>query len=139
MGEVIDSNLRFSNDQAITTSAISTNIIDGKAIRDIGRGEPVYLNIYLTTIFTSAANLLTIQLVSSSAADPGSADVFMDVMKARAASAMQTTGLLMRMALPEDIPYQKLGLYYLATTALAAGKISAFLTLGQDSDVRTTT
>lgn len=139
MAEVIDSNLRFSNEQAITTSAISTNIIDGKLLRDMGRGEPVYLNVYLTTVFTTAANSLTIQLVSSSAADPGASDVYMDVMKARLASVMLTTGLLLRMALPEDIPYQKLGLYYLATTALVAGKITAFLSLGQDSDVRTTT
>lgn len=139
MGEVIDSNLRFSKEQAITASAISTNIIDGKALRDMARGQPIYLNIYLTTVFTTAANSLTIQLVSSSAADPGASDVFMDVMKARLASAMLTTGLLCRMALPEGIPYQKIGLYYLATTALVAGKIDAFLTLGEDSDVRTTT
>lgn len=139
MGEVIDSNTRFSNEQAITTSAISTNIIDGKALRNMARGQPIYLNVYLTTVFTTSANSLTIQLVSSSAADPGASDVFMDVMKARLASAMLTTGLLLRMALPNDIPYQKLGLYYLATTALVAGKISAFLTIGQDSDERTTT
>jgi hypothetical protein len=139
MAEVVDSNLRFSNEQAITVSAISTNIIDGKALRDMGRGQPIYLNIYLTTVFTTAANSLTIKLVSSSAADPGASDGYMDVMAARLASAMLTTGLLLRMALPEDIPYQKLGLYYLATTALVAGKISAFLTLGQDSDARTTT
>jgi hypothetical protein len=139
MGEVIDSNTRFSNEQAITVSAISTNIIDGKALRDMARGQPIYLNIYLTTVFTTAANSLTIQLVSSSAADPGASDVFVDVMKARLASAMLTTGLLMRWALPEDIPYQKLGLYFLATTTLVAGKISAFLTIGQDSDARTTT
>jgi hypothetical protein len=139
MAEVVDSNLRFSNEQAITVSAISTNIIDGKALRDMGRGQPIYLNIYLTTVFTTSANSLTIKLVSSSAADPGASDGYMDVMQARLASAMLTTGLLLRMALPEDIPYQKLGLYFLATTALVAGKISAFLTLGQDSDARTTT
>ena len=139
MAELVDSNTRFSNEQAITTSAISTNIIDGKALRDMARGQPIYLNVYLTTVFTTSANSLTIQLVSSSAADPGSSDVYMDVMKARLASAMLTTGLLLRMALPNDIPYQKLGLYYLATTALVAGKVNAFLTIGQDSDARTTT
>jgi hypothetical protein len=139
MGELQDSNLRFSKDQAITASAISTNIIDGKALRDMARGNPIFLNIYLTTVFTTSANGLTIQLVCSSGADPGSSDVFMEVMKARLASAMLTTGLLMRMALPEGIPYERLGLYYLATTALVASTITTFLTLGEDSDVRTTT
>lgn len=135
---VLDSGLRFANALAITTSKAST-IIDAKAVRDFGRGNPVYLNIYLTTVFTTAANSLTIQLISSSGADPGSSDVFMDVMAARLASAMLTTGLLVRMAWPESVPYERVGLYFLATTALVAGAITAFLSLGEDVDVRTTT
>jgi hypothetical protein len=135
---IIDSNLRFANALAITTSKAST-IVDGKYLKDWGRGRPVYLNIYLNTIFTSAANGLTIQLIASSGADPGSTDVIHTVMDARLASAMQTTGLLVRWALPQDIPYERVGLWLLATTALAVGKIDAFLSLGQDSDVVTTT
>ena len=136
--EVIDSNLRFANDLAITDSKESS-ILDGEKLRDFGRGQPVYLNIYLTTVFTTAANGLTIQLISSSGADPGAADVFMDVMPARLASAMLTPGLLMRVAWPQDVPYERVGLWFLATSALAAGEITAFLSLGQPSDVKTTT
>jgi hypothetical protein len=136
---IIDSNLRFANALAITTSRVSTDVVNGKYLRDIGRGVPIYLNIYLDTVFTTAANGLTIQLVSSSGADPGASDVFAEVMPVRLASAMLTTGLLMRWALPEDIPYERIALWFLATTALVAGKITAFLSLGQDSDVRTTT
>ena len=136
--EVIDSNLRFALDLAITTSKVST-VLDGENLRDFGRGQPVYLNIYLATVFTTAANSLTVQLISSSGADPGAADVFMDVMPARLASAMLTTGLLMRVAWPQDVPYERVGLWFLATTALVAGKITAYLTLGQASDVKTTT
>ena len=136
--EVIDSNLRFALDLAITDSKVST-VLDGVNLRDFGRGQPVYLNIYLATIFTSAANSLTVQLVSSSGADPNGSDVFMDVMPARLASAMLTTGLLMRVAWPQDVPYERVGLWFLATTALVAGKITAYLSLGQASDVKTTT
>ena len=136
--EVIDSNLRFALDLAITTSKVST-VLDGENLRDFGRGQPVYLNIYLTTVFTTAANGLTVQLISSSGADPGASDVFMDVMPARLASAMLTTGLLMRVAWPQDVPYERVGLWFLATTALVAGKITAYLSLGQASDVKTTT
>ena len=136
--EVIDSNLRFALDLAITTSKVSA-VLDGENLRDFGRGQPVYLNIYLTTVFTTAANSLTVQLVSSSGADPNGSDVFMDVMPARLASAMLTTGLLMRVAWPQDVPYERVGLWFLATTALVAGKITAYLSLGQASDVKTTT
>ena len=136
--EVIDSNLRFANELAITTSKVST-VLDGVKLRDFGRGQPVYLNIYLTTAFTTAANGLTIQIISSSGADPNGGDVFMDVMPARLASAMLTTGLLMRVAWPQDVPYERVGLWFLATTALVAGKITAFLSLGAASDVETTT
>ena len=135
---IIDSNLLFANALAITTSKVST-VIDGKYLRDIGRGTPIYLNIYLDTVFTTAANGLTIQLVASSGADPGASDVVATPMDARLASAMLTTGLLKRWALPQDIPYERIALWFLATTALVAGKITSFLSLGQDSDVKTTT
>jgi hypothetical protein len=136
---ILDQDLIFSDDQAITDSAVSTYIVNGNKLRDFGRGNPVWLNIYLTTVFTTAANSLTIQLISSSAADPGSSDVFVDIMKARTAATMLTTGLLCRVPWPEGVPYQKVALYYLATTTLVAGKIKAFLTLGEGSDIRTTT
>ena len=136
--EVIDSNLRFANDLAITNSKVST-ILDGEKLRDFGRGQPLYLNIYLTTVFTTAADELTIQLISSSGADPGAADVFMEVMPVRLASAMLTTGLLKRVPWPQDVPYERVGLWFLATTELVAGTITAFLSLGAASDVETTT
>ena len=136
--EPIDSNLVFATALAITTSKVST-VLDGKYIHDIGRGTPIYLNIYLTTAFTTAANGLTIQLVASSGADPGASDVVQEVMPARLASAMLTTGLLKRIPLTLDIPYERWGLWFLATTALVAGAITAFLSLGQDSEKPTTT
>lgn len=130
---VLDSNMVFSKDQAITVSAISSNTLNGKNIRDFGRGQEVYLNIYLTTAFTSAANALTIQIVSSSGAAPGATPVFMKVFE-RTAALMQSTGLIRRMAWPVGVPYEHVGLYYLATTALEVGTVSAFLTLGQSDD-----
>lgn len=136
---VIDSNLYFAKDQAITASAVST-ILDGKKITDMGRGNPVYLNIYVTTIFTSTtANQLTIQLISSSGADPGASDVFVPLVGPRSSALLQQTGLIYRAPLPVGIPYERVGLYFLATTALAAGKITAFLSLGGDVDQVLTT
>jgi hypothetical protein len=140
---IIDSNLRFSNAQAITASAVSTYVLDGKYIRKIGKGTPLYLNIYLNTAFTTTTDALTILLIASSGADPSystsPADKVLEVMPSRTAAVMQTTGLLARLALPCEIPYERIALWFLATTNLAVGKIDAFLTLGQDNDSKTTT
>lgn len=130
---VLDTNNTFCVDQAITASAISANILDGKKLRDFGRGQEVYLNIYLTTAFTSAANLLGIQIVSSSGATPGAGDVFQTILL-RAASLLQSTGLIYRASWPVGVPYERVALYFLATTALAVGAVTAVLTLGGSSD-----
>jgi hypothetical protein len=136
---VLDTNLTFCKDQAITASAISANLIDGKAVRDFGRGNEIYLNIYCTTIFTSTtANELSVQIVSSSGADPGSSDVFNTIFR-RSSALLQQTGLVYRAPWPVGVPYERLGLYFLATTSLAAGKITAFLTLGGAEDQVLTT
>jgi hypothetical protein len=140
--ELIDSNLRFASGLAITTSKVST-VLDGKKITDYAKGMPLYLNVYLDTVFTTAANSLTVLLINSSGADPdyvvSAADKVLEVVPARLASVMLTTGLLARVALPSTNKYERIALWFLATTALVAGKITAFLSLGQDSDTVTTT
>lgn len=40
---MIDSRLEFSDAQAVTTTAVSTNVIDLGQDRNIGRGRPVYV------------------------------------------------------------------------------------------------
>lgn len=125
-----DAKLTFCTDQAITDSAVSGTILDGEDLRDFGKGQEVYLNIFLTTAFTSAANQLSVQIVSSSGASPGASDVFNTIF-VRAASKMQTTGLIYQAPWPKGVPYEQVALYFLATTTLAAGKVTAFLSLGQ--------
>ena len=56
----------FSNDQALTATAISTNVIDlgplgaSNLIRDIGSGEPLYLHILVKTALDSAGEAATL-------------------------------------------------------------------------------
>lgn len=73
---IIDRQLQFSRDQAITADAISSNVVDlgplsaGNTIRDIGAGEPLYLHILVKTPLTDAdgSPTLTVTLESDSAA-----------------------------------------------------------------------
>lgn len=130
---VLDTNLKFAAAQSITASAVSGTILDAKAIRDFGRGQEVYLNIYVTTAFTSAANNLCVQIISSSGADPTSSDVFNTIFL-RAASLLGNVGCVYRAPWPVGVPYERVALYFLCTTNLAAGAVSAFLTLGGAED-----
>jgi len=77
---ITDSLLRVSEDQALTTTAVSTNTIDLSVARDMGEGTALYMNFAVTTalangtsvkfeVITSAsANLGTPTVIGSSAA-----------------------------------------------------------------------
>lgn len=125
---VTDAKMIFDEAVAVTTSKSSTNVVDLNNITEAAKGQPVYLNVLVDTTFTSAANGLTITLCASSGATPASGDKVLEIVPATLASVL-TKGKLYRQALPEDIPYEQLNLYYLATTALAAGKITCFLSI----------
>lgn len=68
---IIDTNLRFSNAQAITAAAQSTNVVDlHKASRDAGNGRPLFVVVVVTTAFTDAGSdsTLTVTLEGDSTA-----------------------------------------------------------------------
>lgn len=48
----------FSNDQAITADAASTNIIDTGAAKDVAIGCPVEVNVQVTEAFDNLTNLI---------------------------------------------------------------------------------
>lgn len=127
---ITDAKLIFDEAIAVTTSKVGSNVINLKKINDVAIGQPVYLNIWCDTAFTSAANGLTIKLISSTAEAVAAADNAIEILPATLASAMGTAGQLKKVALPEGIVGNYINLYYLATTALAAGKITCFLTIG---------
>ena len=127
---ITDVNMIFDEAVAVTTSKVGSNVIDIGSITDAAKGSPIYLNIYLDTAFTSAANGLTVKLISSTAEAVAASDNAIEILPATLASAMGTAGKLKKVALPEGVTGPYINLYYLATTALAAGKITTFLTIG---------
>jgi hypothetical protein len=134
---IIDTNLVIDWQGAITVSRVSANILDMQSIRNVAKGQPVYLNIYVDTAFTTDTDTLAILLISSSGATPGATDFVTaggTIMTARAASALLSTGYIYKGALPENIPYERVGLYYTVNAAIAAGYVSAFLTIGQTAE-----
>lgn len=69
-----DQTLVFSTGQAITAAAWSNDVVELKAISDIGEGRSLYVNTSVTKDFTAGgggATALTIQVVVGTAANMG--------------------------------------------------------------------
>jgi len=128
---VLDKNLIFDSAATLTTSKMSENTINLGVVRDIAKGSPIYFNVLVNTAFNVGTLTCDIVLCNSSATPTSS-----DATKAKwqfsiAATELGKKGYLFRAAIPEGLLSQKyVNVSYVATTALATGKISTFLTIG---------
>lgn len=65
---ITDKTLRVSTDQAVTTTAVSTDTIDLSIARDMGEGHPLYANFAVTTAFAGGTSIKFEVISSASAA-----------------------------------------------------------------------
>lgn len=56
----VDSQLLFSDTQAVTAAAASTNLVDLSAIRDLGTGEPLFVVVGVDVALTDAGSDSTV-------------------------------------------------------------------------------
>jgi hypothetical protein len=132
---ILDKQNIFSDGQAITATADSTNIIDLGSTR-MGEGEPIPLNIQVEEAFTAAgAATLTITLLTDDNESFSSAATIYSsgaIGKATLVKGYRLPGL-------STIPvgaerYLKL-VYTVATGPMTAGKINAAVVLATQSNV----
>lgn len=71
---ITDKLLRVSEDQALTTTAVSTNTIDLSVARDVGEGTALYMNFAVTTALANGTSV-TFEVVSSANANLGTPTV----------------------------------------------------------------
>jgi len=123
----VDKDNEFSDDQAITATAISDQVIDlGAVPGDIGSGEPLYLVVLCTETFTDLTSL-TVSLESAAAAALTSATVH--ASREVAAADLTAGAVLMSQSVPSADYGRRLGMRYTVDgTAPTAGKVAAFLT-----------
>lgn len=89
---ILDSQLLFSEEQAITAAADSTNVVDLGIARNIGVGEELYIFILVTTAFTDSGSdsTLNVDLVTDDNAALSSDSVVMDLVTIPALAAAGT-------------------------------------------------
>lgn len=125
---LMDAELLFSEAQAITAAADSTNVVDLGVARDIGVGEELYIMVLVTTTLDDAGDdsTLTVSLVTDDNAALSSDAVVQELVTIPATTAAGTV-YFFRLT-PEILEaYQRyIGLAYtLSGGNLSAGAITA--------------
>lgn len=134
----------FSNDQAVTADAISTNVIDlgplggGNTIRDIGSGEPLFLHILVKSAMTDAVGTptLTVTLESDSVATlDNSATVHWTATAVPEATMIAGYWIAKGVAIPPGAYERYLGVRYTTNSAdFDGGTIDAWLSNNRYDD-----
>ncbi len=130
---ILDAQNEFSNSQAVTATAISTNVIDTgttqNPVKNLGGPEPIYLVLQADATFTAAgAATLTATLESSPNANLSAGTVHF-ATGALALAQLSGGTTLAVVALPAGDYARYLGMRYtVATGPMTAGTVSAFLT-----------
>ena len=122
---ITDSLLRVSEDQAVTSTAYSTNTIDLSAARDVGEGTTLYMNFALTEAFANGTNI-TFEVVTSANANLSSHDVVGS--STTIATAALTLGKNIVVAINPQIASKGkryLGARYVVTGTMNACKVTA--------------
>lgn len=132
----VDKFAEFSDSQAVTATAISTNVMDlNPSLKlnttgvDIGTGQDVYFVLQTDAAATAAgAATVVVTLESSAAAGLTSSTVHL-TSKTFALTDLTAGKTLLAVKLPTDTYLRYLGVRYtVATGPLTAGSFSAFLT-----------
>lgn len=117
----------FGTDQAVTTTAASTDIIDLGAARDMGNGEPLEL-VILVTASVTAAGAATVTFTLETDDNAGFSSPVVLASSGAIGKAALTLGTeVLRVKVPLDAERYLRTNYTVATGPLTAGTFTAFL------------
>jgi hypothetical protein len=126
----VDAQLLFSDAQAVTASAASTNYLDLGSVRDIGTGEPLYLvsivDIAMTDSGSDSTITVSLQGDSTTTFTPDGSENMFVFAAASAAGTIKIARLN-----PDSAPlqYRYVQAYYTAANGnLSTGSFTTFIT-----------
>ena len=122
---ITDKLLRVSEDQALTTTAVSTNTIDLSVARDMGEGTTLYMNFAVTEALANGTSV-TFEVITSASANLGTPTVIGS--SAAIVTASLTLGKNIVVTLNPDIAgkgQRYLGARYTVAGTFNAGKVTA--------------
>jgi len=127
-----DTELIFSADQALTTTAVGTNVIDtGVADRSSGAGTPVYLMCRVGSTALASGTSVTLSLQHSDAAGSGYTDAI--VTPAIVTASLTAGAWLLQCPLPTIVAGERLkrylGVNYTISGTYDAGTVDCWLDL----------
>lgn len=130
---ILDKQLQYSDKQAVTVTAVSTNVVDAGATknpaigRDLGAGTPLYLFVNVSQTFT-AAGAATLTATLQDSADNST---FADVASVGPLSLAQlTAGKGFNVGFPVPTRRYTRVNYTVATGPMTAGIVSAHIVDG---------
>lgn len=127
---ILDNELKFSDSQAVTSAAASTNSVDLGAVRDIGTGEDLYVVVTVDVELADSGSNSTLDVVlrgdSTSTFTPDATQTLFTIPQGAAAGS-QYFAKLDPASAPLQLRY--IQLYYSPNNGdLSAGSVSAYLT-----------
>jgi hypothetical protein len=127
---ILDAQLQFSDAQAVTAAAGSTNTIDLGAVRDIGTGEDLYIVVSVqTTLTDGGSNTGTTVALEGDSTTTFTPDGTQDLFSFDQAAAAGTVKIAKLDPGAAPLQYQYIRLKYTPSGAnLTGGAFDAFLT-----------
>lgn len=128
---ILDKQLMFSDAQAVTAAAASTNVVDIGSAKDIGVGDALFLVVLCTVAMTdgSSDSTLAVTLRTDDALSGTALESATTLATIGTFAAVAAAGTRLIYRLPPGLAYQRyLDVYYTpANGNLTTGTFSAFL------------
>ena len=131
---ILDKELMFSEDQAVTASAASTNHIDLGDAGDQALGEPIILHCQVTEDFSASTGSTLVVSVQESAATSFSAPTTIATSESAVTTDLKA-GYTFKLGHMPSHSERYVRLYYTAATAFSDGKITAGLILSKQTNL----
>lgn len=125
---LVDKKLTYSDAQAITAAAASTDVIDFSEARNLGVGEPLYIVVLVDTAFTDASSDSTLSVaLEMDSTESFTPDYTRTLFTFPALSAAGTVKIARISPDDMDMRYSRL-LYTPNNGNLTTGAVTAFIT-----------